>query len=86
VGSYTFGADFYRSNATLQLTGDADGLILRWPGGPDSPVLVIDGHHFIDRHYWNRFSVADDHNGHASRLDYGKFSGQRTLDSPRVTH
>jgi CubicO group peptidase (beta-lactamase class C family) len=83
VGNYTFGSDFYRPNGTLQLVAGGDGLTLRWPGwGPDSPVLVIDDHHFIDRHYWTRFSVVDDQNGHASQLAFGAFNGQRSLDVP----
>ena len=85
VGSFTFGPDFYRPNATLQFVSDPDGLMLRWPGGPDSPVLVIDDRHFIDRHYWSRFSVADDKNGHASQLTFVKFKGQRSPDSPPIS-
>jgi CubicO group peptidase (beta-lactamase class C family) len=80
-GSFTFGPDFYRPNATLQLVSDAGGLTLKWPGGPDSPVLVIDDYHFIDRHYWTRFSVDDDQDGHPSRLTFGKFIGLRSVDS-----
>ena len=87
LGNYTFGADFYRSNATLQLAAGAAGLILRWPGGPNSPVLVVDDHHFIDRHYWARFSVTDDQNGEASQMTFGRFLGQRSSDSSRApTH
>jgi len=81
VGSFKFGADFYRANATLELVAAPDGLTLRWPGGPDSPVLIVDDHHFLDRHYWTRFSVVDDGNGHASQLIFGKFTGQRSLES-----
>jgi hypothetical protein len=86
IGSFTFGPDFYRSNATLQLVSGPDGLVLRWPGGPDSPVLVIDDHHFIDRHYWSRFTVADDENGHASQLTFVKFIGRRSPDTPTPAH
>jgi CubicO group peptidase (beta-lactamase class C family) len=87
TGSFTFGPDFYRKNATLQLVAGADGLTLKWPGGPDgpvvdSPVLVIDDHHFIDRHYWTRFSVTDGPDGHPSQLTFGRFVGQRATGSP----
>jgi D-alanyl-D-alanine carboxypeptidase len=82
VGRFHFGPDFFRPNATLELAAGQRGLILRWPGGPDSPVLVTDNHHFIDRHYWIRFSVEDDASGHASELAYGKFRGQRSPDGP----
>ena len=86
VGSFTFGPDFYRSKGTLQFFSAAGGLTLRWPDwGPDSPVLVVDGHHFIDRHYWTRFSVADDPNGRATELTFGRFKGQRTADNPPAT-
>jgi D-alanyl-D-alanine carboxypeptidase len=81
VGSFRFGPDFYRPNAILQLAASSEGLTLRWPGGPDSPVLVIDGHHFIDRHYWTRFSVEDQDDQRAAQLVFGKFTGQRTPDS-----
>ena len=80
VGSYTFGKDFYRENATLHLVAGGEGLILRWPGGPDSPVLVVDDRHFIDRHYWTRFSVAED-----GKLTFGKFTGKKTESSPAPT-
>jgi D-alanyl-D-alanine carboxypeptidase len=82
VGRFKFGPDFYRPNATLELAAGPDGLMLRWPGGPDSPVLVTDGHHFIDRHYWTRFSVDDDATGRAAELTFGKFKGQRSPDNP----
>ena len=85
VGRYRFGPDFYRPNATLELASDTHGLVVKWPGGPDSPVLVSDDHHFIDRHYWTRFSVADDSDGHATQLIYGRFNGQRTADSQPAT-
>lgn len=82
IGSYIFGPDFYRANGTLQLVAADDGLTLRWPGwGPNSPVLVIDDHHFIDRHYWTRFSVEDDENGHAADLIFATFKGHRLPDS-----
>jgi D-alanyl-D-alanine carboxypeptidase len=80
VGRFKFGPDFFRPNATLELAAGQRGLILRWPGGPDSPVLVTDSRHFIDRHYWIRFNVGDDASGHASELTYGKFTGQRLSD------
>ncbi len=82
VGRFHFGPDFYRPNATLELAAVQSGLVLRWPGGPDSPVVVVDSHHFIDRHYWIRFSVEDDASGHASELTYGRFEGRRTPDGP----
>ncbi|MEZ5996885.1 MAG: serine hydrolase domain-containing protein [Hyphomonadaceae bacterium] len=81
TGSYTFGSNFYRANGTLQLVADGDGLMLRWPGwGPNSPVIVVDDHHFIDRHYWTRFSIADDESGQASQLVFGRFTGQRSVE------
>lgn len=80
VGRYTFGKDFYRPNGTLELVGGPEGLTLRWPGGPDSPVLVTDDHHFIDRHYWTRFRVEDDPGRKAARLVFGKFTGKRSGD------
>ncbi len=82
VGHFKFGPDFYRPNATLDLATSEGGLVLKWPGDPlvDSPVLVTDNHHFIDRHYWTRFSVVDDANGRASELIFGKFKGQRSID------
>ena len=85
VGRFKFGPDFYRPNATLEVAAGPGGLILRWPGGPDSPVLVTDGHHFIDRHYWTRFSVDDDATGHAAELTFGKFKGQRSTDNPSAS-
>lgn len=87
VGRYQFGADFYRKNATLELAQGPEGLILRWPSGDgpvvDAPVVVTDAHHFVDRHYWVRFSVAEDANGRGAELTYGKFKGQRVSDSAR---
>jgi hypothetical protein len=81
VGRFRFGPDFYRPNGTLELVAGQGGLILRWPDwGPDSPVLVEDSHHFIDRHYWTRFSLEDDASGQASQLTFGKFKGQRAPD------
>jgi hypothetical protein len=48
---------------------------------------VSDNHHFIDRHYWTRFSITDDPDGHATQITYGKFDGQRTADSrPATAH
>jgi CubicO group peptidase (beta-lactamase class C family) len=81
VGRYRFGPDFFRPNATLELTRAGKELILKWPGGPDAAVVIADDHHFIDRHYWARFSVADDTNGQGTELIYGKFKGQRVSDS-----
>lgn len=88
VGRFRFGSDFYRPNGTLEIVSGAGGLTLRWPDwGPDSPVLVVDGHHFIDRHYWTRFSVADDLNGRATQLTFGRFTGARTADNrPATAH
>ena len=80
-GRYRFGADFFRPNATLELAKGGDGLILKWPGGPDAAVVIADDHHFIDRHYWQKFSVAEDANGRGLELTYGKFKGQRVSDS-----
>jgi hypothetical protein len=80
-GRYRFGPDFFRPNATLELARGGDGLILKWPGGLDAAVVIADDHHFIDRHYWVRFSVAEDANGQDMELTYGKFKGQRVSDS-----
>ena len=81
LGRYRFGPDFFRPNATLELAKSEDGLILKWPGGPDAAVVVAYDHHFIDRHYWVRFSVAADENGRGTELTYGKFKAQRVSDS-----
>jgi len=87
VGRYSFGLDFFRPNATLELARGGDGLILKWPGGPDAAVVIADDHHFIDRHYWQKFSVAEDANGRGTELTYGKFKGQRVPDSaPQSAH
>ena len=87
LGRYKFGPDFFRPNATLEFASSEDGLILKWPGGPDAVVVVADDHHFIDRHYWQKFSVADDANGRGLELAYGKFKGQRVTDSaPQSSH
>jgi hypothetical protein len=87
VGRYRFGPDFFRPNATLELARGEDGLILKWPNGPDAAVVVADEHHFIDRHYWQKFSVAEDANGRGLELTYGKFKGQRVSDSaPQSAH
>ena len=81
LGRYRFGPDFFRPNATLEFASSEDGLILKWPGGPDAVVVVADDHHFIDRHYWQKFSVAEDATGRGQELTYGKFKGQRVSDS-----
>jgi CubicO group peptidase (beta-lactamase class C family) len=87
LGRYRFGPDFFRPNATLEFASNEDGLILKWPGGPDAVVVVADDHHFIDRHYWQKFSVAQDANGRGLELTYGKFKGQRVSDSaPQSAH
>ena len=81
LGRYRFGPDFFRPNATLEFASSEDGLVLKWPGGPDAVVVVADHHHFIDRHYWQKFSVAEDATGRGQELTYGKFKGQRVSDS-----
>jgi CubicO group peptidase (beta-lactamase class C family) len=87
VGRYRFGPDFFRPNATLELARGGDGLILKWQGGLDAAVVIADDHHFIDRHYWVRFSVAEHTSGRGAELTYGKFKGQRVSDSaPQSAH
>ena len=83
TGRFLFGPDFFRPNATLTLATEGEDLILQWPGGPDAPLLPIDGNEFIDRYYWVHATVAKADGGAPAELDYGKFVGKRV---PAQTH
>ena len=74
-GKFSFGSDFYRPNATLQLVSGADGVALNWPGGPSAPLLPIAKDQFMDRYYWTRVTLVHDSRNRLIELDYGKFRG-----------
>ena len=77
TGDFLFGADFYRANATLILATEGSDLILKWPGGPDAPLLPIDTNVFMDRYYWTRATLTHGKNGAPDELHYGDFVGKR---------
>jgi hypothetical protein len=75
VGRFKFGADFYRSNGTLEIKDSPQGLLLEWPGGPEAPLLPIGADSFMDRYYWSPVTIVRDAAGHPSALKFGKFLG-----------
>jgi len=77
AGEFTFGADFYRRNATLKLVSDAKGTTLYWPGGPEDPLLPIGRDKFMDRYYWSPVTVERGPDGTPVALDFSNFRGIR---------
>lgn len=81
VGRFKFGADFYRSNATLEIKDSPQGLLLEWPGGPEAPLLPTGADSFMDRYYWSPVSIVRDAAGHPSALKFGEFQGSVVSES-----
>ena len=81
VGRFKFGADFYRSNGTLEIKDSPQGLLLEWPGGPEAPLLPIGPDSFMDRYYWSPVSIVRDSAEHPSALKFGKFQGSLVSES-----
>jgi CubicO group peptidase (beta-lactamase class C family) len=82
TGDFLFGPDFYRRNATLTLATEGSDLILKWPGGPDAPLLPIDTNEFMDRYYWTHATLTNGGSGAPDELHYGEFVGKRLPAQP----
>jgi D-alanyl-D-alanine carboxypeptidase len=82
TGEFLFGPSFYRPNATLTLAAEGRDLILKWPGGPDAPLVPIDKNEFIDRYYWTHVTLANGSSGAPAELHYGDFVGKRVPAQP----
>jgi CubicO group peptidase (beta-lactamase class C family) len=73
---FTFPADFYQPNATLEFVQKGSELFLRWPaGGGDSPLIPIDRDHLIDRAYWEPVNITRKADGTVESITYDRFTG-----------
>jgi CubicO group peptidase (beta-lactamase class C family) len=80
---FTFPADFYQPNATLEFVQKGSELFLRWPaGGGDSPLIPIDRDHLIDRAYWEPVSISRKSDGTVESITYDRFTGQPAAPFP----
>ena len=76
-GKYAFGPDFYQPNATLQLSLERDGAVLRWANNSTSALIPSEADKFIDRAYWVPVAVRRDAAGQIDGLTYDHFFGAR---------
>lgn len=73
---FTFPADFYQPNATLEFVQKGSELFLRWPaGGGDTPLIPIDRDHLIDRAYWEPVNINRRPDGTVESITYDRFKG-----------
>jgi CubicO group peptidase (beta-lactamase class C family) len=72
---FTFSADFYQPNATLEFHQQGAEMFLRWPSGDLSPLIPLDRDHFIDRAYWEPVTIARGDGGVPLSITYGRFTG-----------
>jgi D-alanyl-D-alanine carboxypeptidase len=71
---FTFPADFYQPNATLEFVKQGSELFLRWPaGGGDTPLIPIDRDHLIDRAYWEPVNIVRKADGTVESITYDRF-------------
>jgi CubicO group peptidase (beta-lactamase class C family) len=74
---FTFPADFYQPNATLEFVQKGSELFLRWPaGGGDTPLIPIDRDHLIDRAYWEPVNIVRKADGTVESISYDRFMGR----------
>jgi CubicO group peptidase (beta-lactamase class C family) len=74
---FTFPADFYQPNATLEFVKQGSELFLRWPaGGGDTPLIPIDRDHLIDRAYWEPVNISRNPDGTVESISYDRFTGR----------
>jgi D-alanyl-D-alanine carboxypeptidase len=72
---FTFGADFYQPNATLEFRQQGAEMFLRWPSGDLSPLIPLDRDHLIDRAYWEPVTIARGDGGVPLSITYDRFTG-----------
>jgi len=73
---FTFPADFYQPNATLEFVKQGSELFLRWPAaGGDTPLIPIDRDHLIDRAYWEPVNIVRKADGTIESITYDRFKG-----------
>jgi CubicO group peptidase (beta-lactamase class C family) len=73
---FTFPADFYQPNATLEFVQKGSELFLRWPAaGGDTPLIPIDRDHLIDRAYWETVNIVRKADGTVESITYDRFKG-----------
>jgi CubicO group peptidase (beta-lactamase class C family) len=76
---FTFPADFYQPNATLEFVQKGSELFLRWPAsGRDTPLIPIDRDHLIDRAYWEPVNIIRKPDGTIESITYDRFTGTLT--------
>jgi CubicO group peptidase (beta-lactamase class C family) len=76
---FTFPADFYQPNATLEFVQKGSELFLRWPAsGGDTPLIPIDRDHLIDRAYWEPVNIIRKPDGTIESITYDRFTGTVT--------
>jgi len=75
AGAFKFGPDFYQPNAEVIIRANERELSMGWPSGDVSPLIPTGRDHFIDRSYWEDFSIERDAAGHPTAIVYGEFRG-----------
>ena len=75
AGAFKFGPDFYQPNAEVIIRANERGLSMGWPSGEVSPLIPTGRDRFIDRSYWEDFSIERDAAGHPTAIVYGEFRG-----------
>jgi len=83
TGDFLFDSDFYRPNATLTVAAEGADVILKWPGGPDAPLIPVGTNEFVDRYYWTRAKLVKGPAGAPAELHYGEFVGKRVPPRPQ---
>lgn len=70
AGSYTFGPDFFRPNATVAIRREGDHLVMDWGRGYLSLLVPVAEDEFLDRTFWARVILRRDAHGARTRGVY----------------
>jgi hypothetical protein len=76
---FTFGADFYQPNATLQFEQKDAEMFMRWPTGELTPLIPLDRDHLIDRAYWEPVNIFRADDGTPTSITYDRFTGRPAI-------
>jgi D-alanyl-D-alanine carboxypeptidase len=73
---FSFPADFYQPNATLEFVQRGAEMFLKWPAdGSETPLIPIDRDHLIDRAYWEPVNITRRADGSVESISYDRFTG-----------
>jgi CubicO group peptidase (beta-lactamase class C family) len=75
--AFQFTKDFYQPGAIVQLAASDGTVTLHWPSGDTSVLIPTARDRLVDRNYWVPVEIVRDGSGHAQRLKYDRFFGER---------